>query len=136
MRGGRRRKRARSGAPAKCHRYLRIRLPAEGAGNGTPLVFYPRYSTIVGDRFAENLIDVAAFAPATVPSPSGSSLDIHLVESDDPERGWGGRPTKPPRREGRRAATRRRIGREGPARKRMPARRRKTQGRSGGGRRA
>lgn len=94
MRGGRRRKSGKASRPVQGHRYLRVQLPAEGAAKGTPLVFYPRYSTVVGDRFEENLIDVAAFARETVASPSCGSLSIQLVEPDDSDRGWDGRPLK------------------------------------------
>ena len=130
---GRRRRRSggrRKPAVAPGTRFLRPRLPDGSLGKVVPIEICPRYSTMVGGAFGQDLIDVSAFRRVSI--PRGGRLTIHVVESDDSDLGWDGRPIKRQRRATARSAPRRRAGRKGPGRKQAQSRRRKTRGRGRG----
>lgn len=124
--GGRRRPGEAAGT-----RYLRPRLPDGTLGKVVPVEFYPRYSTMVGSRFEQALVDVSAFRRVSI--PKGRTLTIQIEESDDLDLGWDGGPIQRRRRTATRFAPGRRTERKGAGRRQPQARRRKARGRNTGG---
>jgi len=105
-------------------RFMRLRLPDGSLGKTVPVEFYPRFSTLVGNPYAQDLFDVSAFR--RVSHPKGSRLTIEVVTTDDTERGWNGLPLKVRRGGAARSNPRRRTGRTASIRKQSSERGLKT----------
>jgi hypothetical protein len=89
--------RARKSSPATGSRYLRPRLPDGTLGKVVPIEFFPRYSTLVAAPDREQvLLDLCSFRRVAI--PRGRNMTVEVIETDDTERGWDGRPARARRR--------------------------------------
>lgn len=81
-------------------RFLRMRLPDGSLGRAVPVVFYPRFTTMIGGPSAM-LLDLSRFDVAKLQRTGRATFRVQV--SEDSDRGWDERPIErsPERKHGR-----------------------------------
>lgn len=91
----RRSKKARATPDVRPSRFIRLRLPDGGLGRTVPVVFYPRYSTVVGAS-APGIFEVSRYPLAALRKTGRGTL--RLVVSEENDLRWDG--VVPPKQQG------------------------------------